>query len=75
MEDLRWKKALFVTLLGHSTFTKLKTLASPTQVSELAMDDIMELLLAHFRLQTIEIAERFEDAETLRNSSRIHVTA
>ena len=59
-EDLRRKKALFVTLLGHSTFAKLKTLASPTQVSELAMDDIMGLLLAHFRPQTIEIAERFK---------------
>ena len=66
-EDLRRKKALFVTLLGHSTFAKLKTLASPTQVSELAMDDIMELRLAHFRPQTIEIAECFKFLRGCRN--------
>ena len=28
-DDLRRKKALFITLLGHSTFSKLKVLASP----------------------------------------------
>ena len=68
-EDLRRKKALFVTLLGHSTFAKLKTLASPTQVSELAMDDIMGLLLAHFRPQTIEIAERFKFFKRMQKPS------
>ena len=39
-EDLRRKKVLFIMLLGHSTFSKLKVLASPTSVSDLSMDEI-----------------------------------
>ena len=59
-EDMRQKKALFLTLLGHSTFSKLKTLASPTAVSDLTIEAIMELLVVHYKPQKIEIAECFK---------------
>ena len=59
-ENLRRKKALFITLLGQVTFARLKILASPTPVSELTLDAIMERLIGHYRPQTIEIAERFK---------------
>lgn len=36
-DDVRQKKALFITLLGHSTFLKLEVLASPTAVSDLSV--------------------------------------
>ena len=54
------KKALFLTLVGQAAFAKLKTLASPRPISELTLDEIMEHLVGHYRLQTIEIAERFK---------------
>lgn len=46
-EAARRKQALFLTLLGQSAFAKLKTLASPTSVSELTLDQIMEHLISH----------------------------
>jgi len=72
-DDLRRKKALFATLLGHSTFLKLKVLASPTPVSDLTMDAIMELLVVHYRPQTIEIAECFEFFKRMQKPSEIVV--
>ena len=59
-EAARRKQALFLTLLGQSAFTKLKTLVSPTLVSELTLDQVMEHLIGHYKPQTIEIAERFK---------------
>ena len=59
-EHARQKRALFITLLGQETFAKLKVLTSPTPVSDITLDDIMEKLLGHYRPQTIEIAERFK---------------
>ena len=59
-ENLRRRKALFITLLGQAMFSKLKVLASPTAVSDLTLDAIMEHLIGHFCPQTIEIAERFK---------------
>ena len=59
-ENIRRKKALFITLLGQATYAKLKVLASPTPVNELTLDAIMERLIGHYRPQTIEIAERFK---------------
>ena len=44
-DDVRQKKALFITLLGHSIFLKLEVLANPTSVSNLSMEVIMELLI------------------------------
>ena len=54
------KKAIFITLLGQETFTKLKVLASPTPVSDLSLDAIKQQLSQQFRPNTIEIAERFK---------------
>ena len=54
------KKAMFITLLGQETFARLKILASPTNISELPLDAIMQHLTQHFRPTTIEIAERFK---------------
>ena len=47
-DDIRHKKGAIVSLLGHSTFVKLKTLETPTPFTDLTMDTIIELLLAHY---------------------------
>ena len=54
------KKALFITLLGQGSFSKLKSLAHPTPVTDLALDAILQHLSGHYRPKTIEIAERFK---------------
>ena len=54
------KKALFLTLVGQATFAKLRDLASPREITEISLDDIMELLKAYYRPQTVEIAEWFK---------------
>ena len=54
------KKALFITLLGQATFAKLRDLASPRNIVDLSLGDIMELLKTHYRPQTVEIAERYK---------------
>ena len=36
------KQALFLTLLGQAIFAKMKTVASPTPVNKLLLDQIME---------------------------------
>ena len=68
-ENLRRKKALFITMLGNSTFSKLKVLASPMSVSDLSMEAIMELLVGHYKPQTIEIAERFKFFKKMQKPS------
>ena len=60
MDNADKKKAMFITLLGQETFARLKILASPTTISELSLDAIMQHLTQHFRPTTIEIAERFK---------------
>ena len=50
------KKALFITMLGQTTFAKLCDLASPTDITMLSLDRVVEMLTAHYRPQTIEIA-------------------
>ena len=54
------KKALFLTLLGQTTFAKLKVLVSPTPMGELSLEGILERLTRHFRPKAIEIAEQFK---------------
>ena len=54
------KKALFITLVGQTTFAKLRDLASPREITDISLDDIMELLQTYYRPQTVEIAERFK---------------
>ena len=48
-DDNRQKEVLFISLLGHSTFSKLKVLASPMSVSDFPMEAIIELLVGHYR--------------------------
>ena len=48
------KKALFVTMLGQTTFVKLRDLACPSDVTTLTPDQVMVLLTAHFKPQTIK---------------------
>ena len=54
------KKALFVTLLGQATFTKSKNLANPREIKDIPLNEIVDLLIGHYRPKTIEIAERFK---------------
>jgi len=54
------KKALFVTLLGQGSYSKLKALAHLTAVSDLTLDAILQHLSGHYRPKTIEIAERLK---------------
>lgn len=54
------KKALFLTLVGQATFTKLRDLASPREITDISLDEVMELLQTHYRPRTVEIAERFK---------------
>ena len=54
------KKALFLTLVGQATFAKLRDLPSPREITEISLDEIMELLKTYYRLKTVEIAERFK---------------
>ena len=74
-DDLRCKKALFLMLLGHKTFSKLKlfsklkVLSSPMPVSDLNIEAIMTLLLAHCRSQTIEITEHFKFFKRMQKPS------
>ena len=54
------KKALFITMLGQTTFVKLCDLANPTDITTLSLDQVVELLTAHYRPQTIEITECYK---------------
>ena len=54
------KKAVFVTMLGQATFAKLRDLANPRAITDLTLADIMDVLTAHYRPHTIEIAERYK---------------
>ena len=54
------KKALFIMLVGQATFAKLRDLASPREITDISLDNIMELLKTHYHPQTVEIAERFK---------------
>ena len=54
------KKALFITLLGQGSFSKLKSLAHPIAVADLSLDAILQHLSGHYQPKTIEIAERFK---------------
>ena len=54
------KKALFITMLEQITFIKLRDLANPTDITTLSLDQVVELLTAHYWLQTIEIAKHYK---------------
>ena len=68
----RRKKALFITLLGQATFTKLKDLANPQEIKDIPLNEIMDQLIGHYRPKTIEITERFKFFKrTQRDNERI----
>jgi len=54
-EDDNCWKALFLTLLGQGSFSKLKGLAFPTSVSNLSLDAILQDLSSHYQSKMIEI--------------------
>ena len=54
------RKALFLTRIGRDAFLKLKTLVSPTPLSDLSLDQIITTMRDHFKKDTVEIAERFK---------------
>ena len=58
--QLAHKKALFITMLGQTAFVKLHDLASPNDISTLTLNQVVEILTAQYRPQTIEIAERYK---------------
>ena len=54
------KKAIFITTLGQATFVKLRDLASPKDIAMLSLEEVVELLTAHYQPQTIEIAKCYK---------------
>ena len=58
--QLAHKKILFITMLGQMVFVKLCDLASPNDISTLTLNQVVEILTAHYRPQSIEIAECFK---------------
>jgi len=58
--QLARKKAVFITILGQETFAKLRDLANPREITELTLNDIVDVLTAHYHPHTIEIAECYK---------------
>ena len=54
------QKADFLTRIGQTAYSKLKTLVSPTPLADLSLNTIVEKLAEHHRPDTVEIAERFK---------------
>ena len=54
------QKALFLTWIGQTAYSNLKTLVSPTPLAELTLDQVVEKLTSHYKPDTVEIAERFK---------------
>ena len=54
------QKALFLMQIGHEVFVKVKTLASPTSLTELSLAQIVTFMKQHYKKETVEIAEHFK---------------
>lgn len=54
------QKALFLTRIGRDVFIKVKTLASPTPLTDLSLAQIVEYMKGHYKKETVEIAEHFK---------------
>ena len=54
------KKATFLSTVGASTYEKVKELLSPQTIQQTSYAVIIEKLIAHYKPQCIEIAERFK---------------
>jgi len=51
---------LFLTRIGREAFSKVKTLASPTPLTELSLAQVIEYMKQHYKKETVEITERFK---------------
>ena len=47
-------------MLGQTTFVQLRDLANLQDITTLTLTQVVELLTAHYKPQTIEIAERYK---------------
>ena len=54
------QKVLFLTHIGRNVFVKVKTLASPTPLTDLSLAQIVEYMKGHYKKETVEIAECFK---------------
>jgi len=54
------QKVLFLTRIGCEAFSKVKTLGSPTPLTELSLAQAVEYMKQHYKKETVEIAERFK---------------
>lgn len=53
------QKALFLTRIGQTMYLKLKHWVSPTKLSDLSLDEIVDQLKTRTSAETVEIAERY----------------
>ena len=53
------KLSVFLSIIGGSTYTLLRDLVAPQSPRELALDDAIKALKAHFEPKPIVIAERY----------------
>ena len=51
--QLARKKAVFITMLGQTAFLKLRDLASPSNISILTLNQVVEIMTEHYQPQTI----------------------
>jgi len=51
------RKALFLSRIGRDAFAKLKTLVSPTPLSDILLNAIVMVMTQHYNKDTVEIAE------------------
>ena len=58
-EHVARRKAIFLTSVGASTYSLLRTLVRPRQPQDLELDDIIQQLRNHYEPKKIVIAERF----------------
>ena len=54
------RRAILLTAVGASTYRLIRTLVSPTQVSEVSFADIVDRAKAHFNPKPSPIVKRFE---------------
>ena len=54
------RRAILLTAVGASTYRLIRTLVSPTQVSEVSFADIVDRAKAHFNPKPSAIVKRFE---------------
>ena len=63
-EHVARRKAIFLTSVGASTYSLLRTLERPRQPQDLELDDIIQQLRNHYEPKKIVIAERFRYYKT-----------